>query len=66
MKLHPSITHKRLMAAIEESMFGTSNIGFCIHCGAKTHGVEPDAEKYRCEECGKQAVYGAEQILLIA
>ena len=39
-------------------------IGFCVACGAEHSGVEPDAKKYLCDECGKRAVYGAEELLL--
>ena len=38
--------------------------GFCLACGAEAYGVEPDARKYRCETCGKRAVYGAEELML--
>lgn len=53
-----------VIAAVEDSMFGTEDIGFCLACGAENYGVEPDARKYECEECGKRAVYGAEEILI--
>ena len=40
--------------------------GFCVKCGADAYGVEPDARGYACEECGAPAVYGAEELLLMA
>ena len=40
-------------------------IGFCIACGAEAYDVEPDARKYECDECGKEKVYGAQEILLM-
>ena len=40
-------------------------MGFCIACGAEAYGVEPDARKYECEECGKPKVYGAEELLMM-
>lgn len=49
-----------VMAAIESG----DSVGFCVKCGAENYGVEPDAEKYPCEECEKLAVHGAENILL--
>lgn len=64
-KIHPSITHERLMAAVEESMVGMNDDGFCVACGADAMGVEPDAELYECSECGERAVYGAEQLLFL-
>jgi hypothetical protein len=65
MKLHASITKDRILAAVSESMFGMSDDGFCIACGADAMYIEPDAERYTCEICGERAVYGAEQLLLM-
>lgn len=41
-----------------------SGNGVCVECGFVQGGVEPDAESYECEECGKLAVFGMEQALL--
>lgn len=41
------------------------NGGMCIECGEEAFGVEPDARKYKCESCGKLAVYGAEELLMM-
>lgn len=38
--------------------------GFCVACGEPAFGVEPDARRYRCEDCGKPAVFGAAELLL--
>lgn len=65
MKLHPSITTDRIVAAAEAQMFGLDNTGICIACGSEQDGCEPDARKYRCEACGKPAVYGAQELLLM-
>jgi predicted RNA-binding Zn-ribbon protein involved in translation (DUF1610 family) len=54
------ISIDRIMAAVQED----SNIGFCTACGEEVSGVEPDARKYKCESCGKKAVYGAEELLM--
>jgi len=40
-------------------------IGYCIKCGAEHYGIEPDARKYKCEECGKNTVYGAQEIIIM-
>jgi len=53
-----------LLMAVEESQTGMSDIGFCLSCGAEKYGVEPDAEGYRCDECGEDSVMGAEEILI--
>lgn len=41
--------------------------GYCTNCDDFTndHGVEPDAEKYKCDECGMMTVMGAEQALIM-
>lgn len=44
---------------------GLGNPGFCLACGEPANGCEPDARKYTCETCGANAVYGAEEILLM-
>jgi hypothetical protein len=54
-----------LLAAVEESQVGMSDIGFCLACGEESYGVEPDARRYECESCGERKVYGAEEILLM-
>lgn len=52
--------------ALEIYDWGESDfIGFCLACGAEQSGVEPDAEKYTCNECKKPEVYGIEQIILM-
>jgi hypothetical protein len=40
--------------------------GICLSCHSWTDGgVEPDAEEYMCEDCGVDAVVGAEQAMLL-
>ncbi len=39
--------------------------GVCHACGNTQYGVEPDAENYKCESCGENRVYGAQQTLLM-
>ena len=50
---------------VVEAIESDGGIGFCLACGDEASGVEPDAEGYECESCGKPKVYGAEQILLL-
>ena len=54
------ITVDRVIEAVEADHC----IGFCVSCGAKNYGVEPDAREYLCEECGEPKVYGAEDLLI--
>lgn len=65
MKLHKKVTAKRIMAACKRYSKGLDNPGFCIDCGAEADGVEPDACGYECEACGADAVYGAEELMLM-
>lgn len=65
MKYHPSITQDRIIEAIERSYRSLDNPGFCAACGEDAYECEPDARKYKCEYCGKNAVYGAEEFLLM-
>lgn len=60
-QVHADITFARL----EEAILKNDDSGFCTHCGAETNGVEPDAERYPCEECATNRVYGAEQLLVL-
>lgn len=52
---------------IEQYMTHTEQYsGYCSSCDAITadSGVEPDAEGYKCEECGENTVCGVEQAVL--
>lgn len=46
-------------------MTGDGFPGFCLACGYKQDGCEPDARGYKCENCGEMKVYGAEECLLM-
>lgn len=39
--------------------------GFCTNCGAVRECCEPDAREYPCEDCGENAVYGAEELVIM-
>ncbi len=54
---------KFFLEQIEEAI--EDNGGFCTACGASASGVEPDARSYECDTCGANAVYGAEELLLM-
>lgn len=50
----------------EEYVAHCDDDGICVDCGAiKEGGVEPDAECYPCDECGKDSVMGIENALLM-
>lgn len=58
--MKPNIDEAEVFAAIKED----DNSGFCIVCGTRHEGIEPDARNYKCESCGKLKVFGAEQIVV--
>jgi predicted RNA-binding Zn-ribbon protein involved in translation (DUF1610 family) len=60
---HPTL--QEVLEAVESNTFGLTNYGFCLACGAQADSVEPDAAGYQCDECGKNEVYGAEELLLM-
>ena len=49
------------MSAVESD----DSLGYCLKCGTEHCCIEPDARNYECEGCGKLAVFGAEEIVLI-
>lgn len=51
----------KVMAAAESG----ESVGFCLGCGKKAYGVEPDACKYVCEHCHAPRVYGAEELCMM-
>jgi hypothetical protein len=63
--IHPSITHERVLDALDRYRHAGDNPGFCLACGADADGVEPDARRYECEMCGAREIYGAEEILMM-
>ncbi len=50
---------------LEDIIKSDNSGGFCLACGAEAYGVEPDARRYTCENCGQPKVYGAEELLLM-
>lgn len=55
---------KRPRVTVTASEVSDHTIGVCLACGNKQDGVEPDAERYQCENCDRHLVYGCEQALL--
>ena len=56
-----AITIERVMEMCERDEYE----GICIACGEDAEGVEPDARKYECESCGKEKVYGCQELLFM-
>ena len=51
--------------AMQREMTTLDNPGFCLECGNEQDGCEPDARNHWCEVCGKHAVFGAAEIMLV-
>ena len=60
-KIPETLTLDKILEALEADAY----LGFCLACGAAHEGVEPDARRYECDECGMRRVYGAEEVLLM-
>lgn len=54
-----------LMREEEYQDLTADQYGLCLYCGAESECVEPDACGYKCEACGMNKVYGAENALLM-
>ena len=64
MKQYVYISCDDVLDTVMELIHEDNGGGICAACKEVTYGVEPDAERYECDSCGKMAVYGAEQYLL--
>ena len=62
--VHKDVTADRVTDAVITARTSLDNPGFCICCGTEVEGVEPDARKYECGNCGFPGVYGAEELLI--
>jgi hypothetical protein len=49
-------------AEFEALCHGDNATGLCIKCGNEVDGIEPDAERYRCDQCENETVFGLEQL----
>ena len=62
--VHKDVTADRITTAVLAAQTSLDNPGFWICCGTEIEGVEPDARKYACENCGFPGVSGAEELLI--
>jgi hypothetical protein len=61
---HKSTGHFKMTLEQYNNLVASGN-GICIACGANEQFAEPDARKHPCEICGKAAVYGVEELLMM-
>ena len=57
--------YKPSLKQLKNVVEGDASSGYCLACGAKASGVEPDARKYECQKCKAPKVYGAEELLMM-
>lgn len=51
---------------VHKELFDEIGNGYCINCqDIQYGGVEPDAEGYECEYCGRDTVMGLETALIV-
>lgn len=58
--IHPDVTLGRVLEAVQADDL----IGICIECGDESSPWEPDARKCTCESCGKDGIFGVDEMLL--
>ncbi len=51
--------------ALIEAIESEENLGYCTTCGEEHSCCEPDAREYKCESCGENTVFGAEELLIM-
>ena len=57
---------KTIIRAAKAATYGDGDYaGWCVKCWKKAYGVDPDARKCTCENCGADKVYGAEELVLM-
>lgn len=55
----PRIDIGKIIEEAEAEGDDLDTLGVCVACGEVCYdGVEPDAEGYECQECGRYAVIG--------
>lgn len=63
--MHESLTIDVIMEACERAQATLDNPGFCVACGTEHDDCEPDARNYKCDKCGLNQVFGAEELLMM-
>jgi len=53
-------TFDQVIAAVQRD----DETGICVLCGNEQGNCEPDARKYKCDACGRNAVFGAPELMM--
>lgn len=54
------LTRDQILEAVSRDDY----TGLCTACGDESTGIEPDAQKCKCDNCGEYAVFGAEELVI--
>ena len=52
-----------LLDLAESQLTDLTDTGVCVFCGNEDYGVDPYAEKIRCESCGRNGVFGVSGLI---
>lgn len=63
-RIHPTVTIARVEKALAAASVADDDRGFCTACGADAWDVHPAARQLKCDRCGQDAVYGAEELFI--
>jgi len=63
--MHDSLSLELILDAAERQMTDLDNPGFCVKCGTEYDDCEPDMRNRKCEECGKNQVFGAAELVMM-
>jgi len=64
LRVHPSITADRIYALCMRRLRDLDDTGVCLACGEEQFGCKPDARQYKCENCGRNTIFGPEEVLI--
>jgi rubrerythrin len=51
---------------LQAMMMDSVQPGICTVCGTIHDGLEPDARRYKCEDCGEPQVFSAMELLYVS
>ena len=61
---HARLTEEVILEASQRHAMSLDDPGLCLICGNEQGNTEPDAQNYKCEACGAEQVFGADELLL--
>jgi hypothetical protein len=65
MAIDESVKRAERPIKVSEAEAWEGTLGVCLWCGEIADGVEPDAERYECDCCGRCQVFGIEMAAIM-